>query len=107
MRQQVLDPKILENKKIHTMLKIYIGKLKKFFSNIFFLLFSSRTASGGAQGAAANGAVEGQKPSGPPSVRHIKIGQMPFWRSIFICMSFAFSQNNYETSNISLTHTVV
>ena len=54
----------------------------KFFFQMFFLLFSCRTASGGAQGAAANGAVEGQKPSGPPSVRHITIGPMSFWRSI-------------------------
>ena len=64
----------------------------KFFFQIFFLLFSFRTASGGAQGAAANGAVEGQKPSGPPSVRHITIGPMSFWRSIFVCISLNFHE---------------
>ena len=61
-----------------------------FFFQIFFLLFSCRTAAGGAQGAAGNGAVEGQKPSGPPSVRHITIGLISFWRSIFICISMCF-----------------
>ena len=46
-----------------------VGSFEKVFCKSFS--FFCRTASGGAQGAAANGAVEGrEKPSGPPSVRH-------------------------------------
>ena len=68
---------------------MYYALESRFFSQLFFLFFSCRTASGGAQGAAANGAVEGQKPSGPPSVRHNTIGKTSFWRNIFVCMSLS------------------
>jgi len=42
--------------------------ITNFLSRSLARLDNASTASGGAQGAAANGAVEGQKPSGPPSL---------------------------------------